>query len=115
MEPPAPPWSDPLVAKDNPLMTDTPPTPSSKVMLWTGRAVSALPALALLLSGIFKFMPSSPELEKNLEHIGWRLAAVAPLGITELVATILYIIPQTSVLGAILITGYMGGAIATHA
>ena len=90
-------------------------TAGSKTMLWAGYVISALPALALALSGIFKFMPSSPELEKNLEHIGWPLAAVVPLGITELAVTILYIIPQTSVLGAILITGYMGGAIATHA
>src|SRR5205085_8432015 len=77
----------------------------SKAMLWTGRVVSALPAIALVLSGIFKFMPSSPELEKNLEHIGWPLAAVATLGITELIVAVLYMIPQTSVLGAILITG----------
>jgi len=87
---------------------------NSKAMLWTGRVISALPALALILSGIFKFMPSSPELEKNLEHIGWKYSSVMPLGITELTAAILYIIPRTSVLGAILVTGYMGGAIATH-
>ena len=89
--------------------------PPSKAMLWTGYVLSALPAIALVLSGIFKFMPSSPDLEKNLEHIGWPLVAVVPLGITELIAAILYIIPRTSVLGAILVTGYMGGAIATHA
>lgn len=48
------------------------------------------------------------------EHIGWKSHLLVPLGITELVCTILYAIPQTSVLGAILLTGYMGGAIATH-
>jgi uncharacterized membrane protein YphA (DoxX/SURF4 family) len=92
---------------------DKPTNPPA--LLWTGRVISALPALALVLSGIMKFMPMTPEIEKSLKNIGWSPAAVIPLGITELIVTILYIIPQTSVLGAILITGYMGGAIATHA
>jgi len=95
-------------------MTADKPT-TSPAMLWTGRVLSALPALALFASGIMKFMPVTPEVEKGLKHVGWPAAAVVPLGITELIVTILYIIPQTSVLGAILITGYMGGAIATHA
>jgi uncharacterized membrane protein YphA (DoxX/SURF4 family) len=99
-------------------MTMQPSAPAaspSPALLWTGRVISALPALALTLSGIMKFMPPSPEVEKGLDNIGWPIAALVPLGITELVATILYIFPRTSVLGAILITGYMGGAIATHA
>ena len=94
--------------------SDVSQPPANAAMVWTGRVISALPALALLLSAVFKFTPSSPELEKNLEHIGWKYASLMPLGITELTAAILYLIPQTSVLGAILITGYMGGAIATH-
>jgi hypothetical protein len=88
---------------------------SHPALLWTGRVISALPALALVASGIMKFMPMTPEVEEGLKNIGWSPAAVVPLGITELIVTILYIIPQTSVLGAILITGYMGGAMATHA
>jgi len=88
---------------------------SSPALVWTGRVISALPALALIMSGIMKFMPMTPDMEKGLKTVGWSPAAVVPLGITELIVTILYIIPQTSVLGAILITGYMGGAIATHA
>ena len=88
---------------------------SHPALLWTGRVISGLPAVALVLSGIMKFMPITPEVEKGLQGIGWTPAALVPLGITELIVTILYIIPQTSVLGAILITGYMGGAMATHA
>jgi hypothetical protein len=97
-------------AKPNPAGTPTNPP----AMVWTGRVISALPALALLASGVMKFLPATPEMEKGLNDIGWKQALVVPLGITELICTVLYIIPQTSVLGAILITGYMGGAIATH-
>jgi hypothetical protein len=84
-------------------------------MFWAGWVITVLPVLALTLSAVFKFMPVTPDLEKNLEHIGWRASSLVPLGITELGSAILYAIPQTSMLGAILITGYMGGAIATHA
>lgn len=83
-------------------------------LVWTGRVISALPALALVMSGIMKFMPMTPEIEKSLKGIGWKPELVPLLGITELTCTLLYLIPQTSVLGAILLTGYMGGAIATH-
>jgi len=97
----------------NPKPGDQPTNPPA--LVWTGRVISALPALALLASGIMKFMPMNEEAQKGLEHVGWKAAAVPVLGVTELIVTILYIIPQTSALGAILITGYMGGAIATHA
>jgi hypothetical protein len=93
----------------------SPPVAGPKWMYWTGWVFTALPVLALTLSAVMKFMPATPDVEKNLEHIGWRVNSLVPLGITELAATILYAIPQTSMLGAILITGYMGGAIATHA
>jgi hypothetical protein len=91
------------------------PPPGPKWLYWAGWVITVLPVLALTMSAVMKFMPATPDLEKNLEHIGWRASSLVPLGITELAATILYAIPQTSMLGAILITGYMGGAIATHA
>lgn len=55
-----------------------------------------------------------PELEKGFAHLGWPMAVAMPLGIVELLCTVLYLIPATAVLGAILLTGYLGGAIATH-
>ena len=86
----------------------------SKTALWTGYIMSALPALMLLMSGVMKFMPLNEDAVKGLEHIGWSSNLVAALGIVELVCVLLYILPRTAVLGAILLTGYLGGAIATH-
>lgn len=86
----------------------------SKAMFWTGWVLSILAGLSLLLSGIFKFMPSNADTEQALQHIGWRPDQIPTLGILEIACVIIYLIPQTAVLGAILVTGYMGGAIATH-
>lgn len=95
-------------------MSASPAAPSSpKWMFWTGWVVSILPALGLLFSAVMKFT-NSPDLVKGMGHLGWDPKLAMPLGITELTCTILYLIPQTSVLGAVLLTGYMGGAIATH-
>lgn len=87
---------------------------TSKAMVWTGRIISAAVVLMLLMSGVMKFT-KSPQLAEGMAHMGWPASLAVALGITELACTILYAIPKTSVLGAILITGYMGGAVATHA
>lgn len=86
----------------------------SKAMVYTGWVLTILAGLALLVSGIFKFFPMPPEAEPGLQHIGWTAAQAGRLGIIETISAILYLIPQTAVFGAILVTGYMGGAIATH-
>ena len=88
--------------------------PVSKGMLWTGRIISALPVLTLLFSAGMKFFAKGPDMQKGFEHLGYPVKLALALGIVELSCTILYVIPQTAVLGAILLTGYMGGAIATH-
>lgn len=95
-------------------MTDSQTVTVSKPMLWTGRILSGLPVLMLLMSAAMKFVQPPAALE-GMEHLGWPTKYLIALGITELMCTILYAIPKTSVLGAILLTGYMGGAIATHA
>jgi hypothetical protein len=88
---------------------------NSKAMFYTGWLLTILSGLALLASSIFKFMPPmNAEAEQGLQHIGWRADQLGTLGILEIVSAILYLIPQTAVIGAILISGYMGGAIATH-
>jgi uncharacterized membrane protein YphA (DoxX/SURF4 family) len=87
--------------------------PPSKAMLWAGYIVSVLPALALIMSGAMKFT-NSPQLIEGFKSLGWPDRLAIALGILELTCTVLYLIPQTSVLGAILLTGYLGGAIATH-
>ena len=86
----------------------------SKRLLWAGRVVSAVPVLMLLISAAMKFT-RSPEVAKQfVDHLGYREGALLGIGVLELVSVILYVVPQTSVLGAILLTGYLGGAVATH-
>jgi DoxX-like family len=88
--------------------------PVSTTMLWTGRIVSAIPVLMLLMSAAMKFM-MSPVTAKQISELGWPESYVLVLGIVEISCTVIYVIPRTAVLGAILLTGYLGGAVATHA
>jgi DoxX-like protein len=87
--------------------------PPSKAMSWAGYAVSALPVLMLLASAIMKLARPAFVVEGFVKH-GYPESMLVGLGIVELSCTILYLIPRTSVLGAILLTGYLGGATATH-
>ena len=92
--------------------TDQSPPPS-KAMLWTGRIISIVPCLLLIMSAVMKLTRSAAAI-KGFGELGWPVSMALPLGILELSCVVLYLIPQTAVLGAILLTGYMGGAIATH-
>jgi hypothetical protein len=87
--------------------------PVSKKMLWAGRILSALPVLMLLFSASMKFVQTPPVAE-GFAHLGYPMSVALGLGILEIACTLLYVIPRTSVLGAILLTGYLGGATATH-
>lgn len=75
--------------------------------------MSTLPVLMLLFSGIMKLI-KPPSVMEGFAHLGYDESVTLGLGVVELLATLLYIIPRTSVLGAILLTGYLGGATATH-
>jgi hypothetical protein len=83
--------------------------PVSKKMLWTGRIMSTLPVLMLLMSGVMKIAQTA-EVVKGFA--GWPAGSAVPIGIIELACTVVYLIPRTAVLGAILLTGYLGGATA---
>jgi hypothetical protein len=89
-------------------------TSISRARLWAGRVVSALPALFLLLDGAMK-LPKPSFVVEATTGLGYPEYLIVPLGVVVLVCTILYVIPQTAVLGAILLTGYLGGAVASHA
>lgn len=82
-------------------------------MLWAGRIISAMPVLFLLLDGAAKLFKPAPVVEATVK-LGYPETVIVGLGIVLLVCTILYLIPCTSILGAILLTGYLGGAVATH-
>ena len=87
--------------------------PLSKGRLWTGRIMSAPPALFLLVDGVGKLIKPAPVVEGTVQ-LGYPESVLLGLGIVLLTCTVLYTIPRTAILGAILLTGYLGGAIATH-
>ena len=85
----------------------------SKASLWAGRVVSGLTALFLLLDGVMKLFKPAFVVEATVK-LGYPESVIIPLGTVLVLSTILYLIPATSILGAILLTGYLGGAVATH-
>jgi hypothetical protein len=84
-----------------------------KKMLWTGRVISALPILFLLIDGIMKLVKPAIVVETT-RQLGYPESTIVGMGIVLLASTVLYLIPRTAILGAILLTGYLGGAVATH-
>jgi hypothetical protein len=84
----------------------------SKGKLWTGRVLSAIPVLMLLFAGGMKLVKATAVVE-GVAKSGFPEHLIVPIGILEVGCTIIYLIPRTSILGAILITGFLGGATAT--
>jgi len=84
-----------------------------KWMLWVGWILSLLPVFPMLMGAIMSFrLP--PEAAENFAAMGWKTETATIIGVLSLISLVLYVIPQTAVLGAILLTGYLGGAVATH-
>ena len=86
---------------------------SSGWIVWVGRVISALAALVFLMSAFLK-LKGGPELMQGIAHLGLPESMIGPLAILEISCVVIYLIPKTSVLGAILLAGYIGGAICTH-
>jgi hypothetical protein len=84
-----------------------PQPPVSKKVLWSGYVMSTLPMLPLTISAVMKFM-KPPVVMQGFIHLGYSEGSINTLGILELVCVILYLIPRTSVIGAILVTGGSG-------
>jgi len=80
---------------------------------WTGYVMTILPSLFLLLDGVMKLFKPRFVVEATMQ-LGYQESAILPIGIVLVICTVLYLLPITSVLGAILLTGYLGGAVATH-
>lgn len=93
--------------------SDSQAVPTSKRILWAGRIISALPVLLLLFSAVIKLV-KPPEVVEGFTRLTYAESLALGIGILELVCTVVYVIPRTSILGAILLTGYLGGATATH-
>ena len=79
---------------------------------WTGWVLSVLPALLLCFSASMKFV-NPPAVSDSFTHLGWPMRLAIVLGVLEVSVALIYLIPRTAVLGAILCTGYLGGATAT--
>jgi hypothetical protein len=90
------------------------PAPPRKAILWTGRVISALPALMLAFSASMKLSHAPQFVAMFTNKLGYQESSLTGIGLLELACTALYLIPQTAFLGALLLTGYLGGAIATH-
>src|SRR4051812_15316400 len=81
---------------------------------WTGRVLSALPVIALGMSAVMKLTHGKPVVE-GFAKFGFPESQLTIIGVVELLCMILYVIPQTALLGAVLIAAYLGGATVTHA
>jgi hypothetical protein len=85
----------------------------SKGQLWAGRIISGLPALFLLVDGAMKLVKPAPVVEATV-RLGYPESTIVPIGVVLIICTLIYLIPKSSVLGAILLSAYLGGAVATH-
>lgn len=88
-------------------------TPGRGKLFWLGWVLSILPAAMLIMSGVMKILQPPAALE-GFAHLGWERKLALPLAVLELGCTLVFLFPRTAVLGAILLTGYLGGATATH-
>ncbi|MGH9554831.1 MAG: DoxX family protein [Terriglobales bacterium] len=95
------------------MQSATQTAPVSKKILWAGRILSALPVLILLFSGVMKLMKPAPVMQE-FARLGYPEGLAIGIGVLELACTVAYVIPRTSIFGAILLSGYLGGATATH-
>lgn len=89
---------------------------TSKKALWTGRVLSGLAVLFLIFDGVMKFFMDKlpPEALEAGAALQWPMERMPLVGTILLLCTLLYVIPRTAVVGAVLLTGYLGGAVASH-
>jgi hypothetical protein len=85
----------------------------SRKMIWAGRILTVLIALFMLLDGVIKIVRPPQVLEANV-RLAFPLSALSGIGIALIASTLIYLIPHTSIPGAILLTGYLGGAVASN-
>ncbi|MDB4968300.1 MAG: Arginine/ornithine antiporter ArcD [Myxococcales bacterium] len=82
-------------------------------LVWTGRILSGVAVLFLLMDSVIKLLKLGPAMQGTME-LGYPAGVVFPLGVVLLACVVLYVLHRTAVIGAVLLTGYLGGAIATH-
>jgi hypothetical protein len=90
-----------------------PPGALSGKWIWTGRILTGFVSAFLIFDGVIKLVLIQPVVDSSAE-LGWPVEHMLPIGVIDLVCGLLLAIPRTAVLGALLLTGLLGGAIATH-
>ncbi len=81
--------------------------------VWTGRVLSGFAVLFMLFDGVTKIM-KNPYVIKASANLGYPVSAIPVIGLILLACVVLYVIPRTSIIGAVLLTGYLGGAVASN-
>jgi hypothetical protein len=104
-------WSKAM--EENKMQSTNQPASVSKKQLWAGRIISAILVLLLVFSGVMKLM-KPPSVMQGFAHFGYPENLIVIIALLEIACTVVYAIPRTAVLGAILLTGYLGGATATN-
>ena len=95
------------------MQSDTQTAPLATKTLWTGRILSGIAALFMVFDGVIHVMRIPPVVDA-FAQLGYPVSLALGLGVLELICVAVYVIPRTAVLGAILLTGYLGGAIAAQ-
>jgi hypothetical protein len=95
------------------MLSATQAAPAAKTTIWIGRILSTLAVLFLIFDSMIKVLNTAPAVEATTQ-LGYAANLVVGIGVLELACLMIYLIPRVAVLGAILLTGYLGGAIATQ-
>jgi len=82
-------------------------------MIWTGRILTVVAVLFMLMDGIMKIFKPAQVLEANA-RLGYPVSTLTGIGLALIACTVVYVIPRTAIVGAILLTGYLGGAVASN-
>lgn len=99
--------------KDDTMITTATATSGSNMTFWGGHIISGFAILFLIFDAVIKVAQATPAVESTVQ-LGYAAELVLPLGLIQLVCIAVYVFPRTAVLGAILLTGWFGGAMATH-
>lgn len=86
----------------------------SNMQLWAGRVISGLAALFFLMDGVMKLVKPAVVVKASVQELGYPESAIVGIGVVLLACTLLYVFPRTAIFGAILLTGYLGGAVASQ-
>jgi DoxX-like family len=98
-----------VLASQPPLTTINPTAPNARGLVWIGRVLTGLTATFLMLDAVGKLIPLALVVE-GTQKLGYAVSVIRPLGVVLALSTLLHLFPRTQLLGAVLVTAYLGGA-----